>query len=89
MDEGRRLLAVPSVHHVELHMFDRHGVLLFVGSPLGKDALVENIRAYVDAVVKAKPPGSKGQYVKRVSISSTMGPGIKLDAASVVPAAAS
>ncbi|KUO67730.1 MAG: 50S ribosomal protein L1 [Alphaproteobacteria bacterium BRH_c36] len=53
------------------------------------EALVENIRAYVDAVVKAKPPGAKGQYVKRVSISSTMGPGIKVDAASVVPAAAS
>ncbi|MBU2580272.1 MAG: 50S ribosomal protein L1 [Alphaproteobacteria bacterium] len=54
-----------------------------------KDALVENIRAYVDAVVKARPTGAKGQYIKRVSISSTMGPGIKLDAASILPAAAS
>ena len=43
-------------------------------------ALVENIRALVDAVVKAKPQGSKGQYVKKVSLSSTMGPGLKLDA---------
>jgi large subunit ribosomal protein L1 len=52
-----------------------------------KEALVENIRAYVDAVVKAKPSGAKGQYVKKVSISSSMGPGIKIDAASVLPSA--
>ena len=43
-------------------------------------ALAENVKAFVDAVVKAKPPGSKGTYVKKVSISSTMGPGIKIDA---------
>ncbi len=54
-----------------------------------KEALVENVRAYVDAVVKARPTGAKGQYIKKVSISSTMGPGIKLDAASIVPGAAS
>lgn len=53
-----------------------------------KDALIENIRAYVDAVVKARPTGAKGTYVKKVSISSSMGPGIKVDAASVLPAAA-
>jgi large subunit ribosomal protein L1 len=46
-------------------------------------ALVENIRAFVDAVSKAKPAGSKGNYIKRVSISSTMGPGVKVDTASV------
>jgi large subunit ribosomal protein L1 len=44
-------------------------------------ALAENIRAFVDAVIKAKPAGSKGTYVKKVSVSSTMGPGVKLDAA--------
>ena len=43
-------------------------------------ALAENVKAFVDAVVKAKPAGSKGTYVKKVSISSTMGPGIKIDA---------
>jgi large subunit ribosomal protein L1 len=46
-------------------------------------ALVENIKAFVDAVVKAKPPGAKGTYVKKVSISSTMGPGVKIDSASL------
>ncbi len=46
-------------------------------------ALEENIRAFADAVVKAKPAGAKGNYVKRVALSSTMGPGIKIDFSSV------
>ncbi|BAF86882.1 MULTISPECIES: 50S ribosomal protein L1 [Azorhizobium] len=50
------------------------------------DKLAENIRAFVDAVVKAKPTGAKGTYVQRVAVSSTMGPGIKVDTASVVTA---
>ena len=49
-------------------------------------ALVENIKAFVDSVVKSKPQGSKGTYVKKVSISSTMGPGLKIDTGSVVVA---
>ena len=47
-------------------------------------ALAENIRAFVDAVVKAKPTGAKGTYLKRVSLSSTMGPGLRVDVASLV-----
>jgi hypothetical protein len=43
------------------------------------DKLSENIKAIVDAVVKAKPTGAKGTYLKRVAISSTMGPGVKID----------
>src|SRR6187401_1414734 len=50
-----------------------------------EEALAGNIRAFVDAVVKAKPTGAKGTYLKRVSVSSTMGPGIKLDLATVMP----
>jgi large subunit ribosomal protein L1 len=42
-------------------------------------AIEENIRAFADAVVKAKPTGAKGNYVRRVAISSTMGPGVKID----------
>ncbi|MBZ9794160.1 50S ribosomal protein L1 [Mesorhizobium sp. ES1-4] len=42
-------------------------------------ALEENIRAFADAVTKAKPAGAKGNYVKKVSVTSTMGPGLKLD----------
>jgi large subunit ribosomal protein L1 len=44
--------------------------------------LAENIRAFVDAVNRAKPSGAKGTYLKKVSISSTMGPGVSLDLAS-------
>jgi large subunit ribosomal protein L1 len=50
------------------------------------EALAGNVRAFVDAVVRAKPSGAKGTYLKRVSVSSTMGPGIKLDLATVMPA---
>jgi large subunit ribosomal protein L1 len=45
--------------------------------------LVDNIRAFVDAIHKAKPSGAKGTYVKRAAISCTMGPGIRLDLASL------
>ncbi|MCG6883458.1 MAG: 50S ribosomal protein L1 [Silicimonas sp.] len=43
--------------------------------------LVENVRAFVDAVSKAKPAGAKGTYMKKVAISSTMGPGVSIDVA--------
>ena len=45
--------------------------------------LVENIRAFVDAVVKARPAGAKGTYMQRLAISSTMGPGVKVDPSSI------
>jgi large subunit ribosomal protein L1 len=45
--------------------------------------LVDNVSAFVDAIAKAKPSGVKGTYMKRVSLSSTMGPGLKLDIASL------
>ena len=56
-----------------------------------EQALVENVKALINAVSRAKPAGDKGTYMKKVSISSTMGPGLKLDIASVgadAPAAA-
>ena len=49
--------------------------------------LVDNIRAFVDAVAKAKPAGAKGTYIQRVAISSTMGPGVRVDPATVAGAA--
>jgi large subunit ribosomal protein L1 len=48
-----------------------------------EQALVENIRALVDAVVKAKPSGAKGTFLKRMAVTSTMGPGVKIDPTSV------
>ncbi len=46
-------------------------------------ALVENVRSFVDSVIKAKPAGAKGTYLKKISVSSTMGPGVKVSLASV------
>lgn len=53
--------------------------------------LAENIRALLDSLTKAKPSGAKGQYIRKISVSSTMGPGVKIDvaeASSAVSAAA-
>lgn len=47
------------------------------------EALRANFDAFVDAIVKAKPSGAKGKYVRKVSVSSSMGPGLKLDLAEV------
>jgi len=46
-------------------------------------ALLENVKAFVDAVSRAKPSGAKGTYIKKVSLSSTMGPSVKVDVASL------
>jgi large subunit ribosomal protein L1 len=48
--------------------------------------LVENIRAFADAVSKARPAGAKGTYIQKVALSSSMGPGVKIDPASVLTA---
>jgi len=48
-----------------------------------ENALVENVRSFVDSVAKAKPQGAKGTYMKKISISSTMGPGVKIALGSV------
>jgi large subunit ribosomal protein L1 len=50
--------------------------------------LVENASAVINAVLKAKPPAAKGIYLQKIAISTTMGPGIRIDPSSVVPAAA-
>lgn len=52
--------------------------------PIGKasfptEALLENLATLVEAVSKAKPPGAKGQYIKKIVLTSTMGPGVKVD----------
>jgi large subunit ribosomal protein L1 len=49
----------------------------------GEDALLSNARAFIDAIQKARPSGAKGTYVKKVSLSSSMGPGVKVDLASL------
>jgi large subunit ribosomal protein L1 len=49
-----------------------------------EDKLVENIKAFADAVQKARPSGAKGTFVQRVAISSTMGPGVKVEPSSLI-----
>ena len=65
---------------VELRV-DKTGI---IHVPCGKvsfeaDALIENVRTIYSTVMKAKPPSVKGQYLKKMTLSSTMGPGIKVD----------
>jgi large subunit ribosomal protein L1 len=62
-----------------------------IHSGIGKASFTEadlrrNFDAFVDAIVKAKPTGAKGKYVKKAALSSTMGPGLKLDVAEVASA---
>ena len=64
---------------------DKTGI---VHAPVGKtsfaqDALVANAQALVDSIVKAKPPAAKGRYLKSITVSSTMGPGVRIDTSSV------
>jgi large subunit ribosomal protein L1 len=65
---------------------DKTGI---VHAPVGKlsfapQSLIENVHALVDSVVKAKPPAAKGRYLRSVTMSSTMGPGIVIDTAHVI-----
>src|SRR5215469_5144265 len=53
-----------------------------------EEKLIENVRAFADAVQKAKPAGAKGSFVNRVAISSTMGPGVKIEPSTVLNSAA-
>ncbi len=48
------------------------------------EALNENVKAFIEAVLKAKPSGAKGQFVKKVALSSTMGPGVKIEVSEIV-----
>lgn len=48
-----------------------------------EEKLAENARAFIDAIAKAKPSGAKGTYIKKIALSSTMGPGVKVDTASL------
>jgi large subunit ribosomal protein L1 len=57
-----------------------------IHGPIGKvsfssEQLAENLHAFVDAVVRAKPSGAKGTYLKSLTVSSTMGPGVPVDTA--------
>jgi large subunit ribosomal protein L1 len=69
---------------------DKTGIIHAVVGKRSFDAqkLVENASALIDAVLRAKPAAAKGIYMKKISISTTMGPGVRVDPASVTPAQA-
>lgn len=50
-----------------------------------EDAIEKNVRAFVEALLKAKPSGAKGTYMKKITVSSTMGPGVVIDTADAIP----
>jgi large subunit ribosomal protein L1 len=52
----------------------------------GEEQLAENVRAFVDAVNRAKPSGAKGTYLQRIAVTSTMGPGVRVEPSSVLHA---
>ena len=65
-----------------------------IHAPLGKasfekDDLLENLSSFMDSVVRAKPSGAKGQYIKNISVSTTHGPGINMDVQSAMTLSAS
>ena len=79
MDVGRVIREIKA-GRVEFRV-DKTGV---VHGPIGKTSfedqqLLENLGAFIDAVIRAKPSGAKGQYLKTIALASTMGPGLKLD----------
>jgi large subunit ribosomal protein L1 len=81
MDVGRAVKELKA-GKIEFRV-DKAGI---VHAPIGKksftvDALEQNLQAFMDAVVRAKPAAAKGHYVRSVTVSSTMGPGVALDPA--------
>ena len=65
---------------VEYRLDKTNNVHVIIGKvSFGKEKLVENFNTIIEALVKAKPAAAKGQYLKNVSIASTMGPGIKIN----------
>lgn len=79
-DIGRVVREIKTASRVEYRV-DKEGI---VHAPIGKvsfetDQLVENFAALIDALIKAKPASAKGRYLKRITVSSTMGPGVDVD----------
>ncbi|MBI4277575.1 MAG: 50S ribosomal protein L1 [Armatimonadetes bacterium] len=80
MDIGRAVREVKA-GKIEFRV-DKTGI---VHVPIGKasfseEALHENLQALIDAIVRAKPAAAKGQYIKSIAVSTTMGPGVRVDA---------
>lgn len=72
---------------VEFRVNKEAGLHVSIGkASFDEEALFENFRALVDAVLRAKPAAAKGQYLRKISVSSTMGPGVRLNPQEVIEA---
>ena len=72
---------------VEFRVNKEGGLHVSIGkASFDEEALFENFRALVDAVLRAKPAAAKGQYLRKISVSSTMGPGVKVNPQEVIEA---
>lgn len=70
---------------IEFRVDRQGGIAVAVGKmSFSDEQIVENIKAFVDAIVRARPAVVKGRYIEAVGVSSTMGPGLKLDESSVI-----
>lgn len=88
MDVGEAVRQIKA-GKVEFRVDKEAGIHVSIGKvSFEVDQLVDNFRALMDAVLRAKPSAAKGQYLKKVAISSTMGPGIRLDPQGVAVVAA-
>jgi len=79
MDVGRAVREVKA-GRIEFRV-DRYGIIhVAIGkASFDEEKLIENAKAFIDTVLRLKPPSAKGQYVRSITLSTTMGPGIKLD----------
>jgi len=80
MDIGRAVKEIKTASRVDYRV-EKAGI---VHAPIGKasyevDQLLENFKALISALLKAKPPAAKGRYLKKITVSSTMGPGVDVD----------
>jgi large subunit ribosomal protein L1 len=85
--EVRRVVREIKAGKVDFRV-DKAGI---IHTPVGRvsfaeEALIENARAIIDALIRMKPASSKGQYIKGIAVSSTMGPGVKVDPTQAVAA---
>ena len=70
---------------IEYRVTRDSGIHVAIGKmSFSEEDLLRNFRALMDAIVKARPAAAKGQYLRKVAIASTMGPGIRIDPASVL-----